>query len=130
MTNIDSLWGALGIKSESVHRIRLGQGLVGKSTLGFAITIISIAVVAYKTNNEYLLFLIPFFVIGLFVWFFRSIKDFTEKNPELALLEGANLLAWKQIELAAKGVPKPENQQLIENPNPNDLGLPVKEIGE
>ena len=42
--------------------------------------------------------------VGVFVLYFLGVLIFAERNPGTALLEGAELLRWRQSELAAKGL--------------------------
>jgi len=41
-----------------------------------------------------------------FVWWTRKTHAFAERNPGLALLEGAQLLEYQRFEARAKGMPK------------------------
>ena len=49
-------------------------------------------------------------------WYIKSSQDFAQRNPGQALLDGAEFLEWTRLEAAAKGLPSPPNQSLIEVP--------------
>lgn len=105
-----------GINSESLHKIHFGQGVVGKSSLVAIAACATIAFIASRFHGDWFLAsALAAIVIG-FPWYIRKITRFAKKNPELALMEGATLLAWKQTQLAAKEIPEPPNEPLISNP--------------
>lgn len=51
-----------------------------------------------------LLIWIAVLAVVVFVSYFLGVLIFAERNPGTALLEGAELLRWRQSELAAKGL--------------------------
>ena len=61
------------------------------------------------------LLLLAALAISFAVWFIKSSRTFAERNPALALLEGAELIEWRRMEVAAKGVPPTEGAPLIED---------------
>ena len=50
------------------------------------------------------------------IWFISSSRRYAEKNPALALLEGAEFLEYHKMEVAAKGVLAAPNQPALELP--------------
>jgi hypothetical protein len=46
---------------------------------------------------------------------------FAHKHPEQALLEGAEIIQFRQQEMAAKGLPSPPSSPLTLNPTNPDL---------
>jgi hypothetical protein len=37
-------------------------------------------------------------------WFVRGSQEYAQKNPAQAMLEGAELLEWQKMDMAAKGI--------------------------
>ena len=66
--------------------------------------------------------------VALFLFYFISTQRFADKNPGVALLEGAELIRWKQVELAAKNLPSPPATPAVVDPTkPLPSILPGKE---
>ena len=112
----------LGISGETISRIRLGRGVVGRVSYVAALTIAALALIAYKASGERLRIGIAATISIVFlIYFFRTLR-FAEKHKDLALLEGAELLALRQMELRAKSVPNPPQQPVL--PDPGNRPLP------
>ena len=94
---------ALGFAEESVQRVRLGRGVVGRTTYAVVVALGVLGVVASRVDPEALLW-VAGLVVGLFILYFAGVLFFAQRNPGTALLEGAELLRWRQSELAAKGL--------------------------
>lgn len=89
--------------SESVQKVKLGRGVVGKTTY-VAIALMGVlAVIAARATSEDLLWVGGLSVATFLIYYFGSLL-FAARNPAASLLEGAELLAWQQSEMAAKGV--------------------------
>src|SRR6266545_1784349 len=43
-------------------------------------------------------------VTGIYCWWVKGTQEFAKENPELALLEGAELLEYQKFEAQAKGI--------------------------
>jgi hypothetical protein len=96
---------AVGVSESSLDRVRLAQGFVGKASYvaGTALLVL-IAVAAFLRDPVYLL-VVAFLAVCIFGIFFCGSLWFSHRHPDLALLEGAELIRWRQIEMAAKGQP-------------------------
>ena len=94
---------SLGFAEESIQRVRLGRGVVGRTTYAVVVALGVLGVVASRVDLEALLW-VAGLVVGLFVLYFAGVLFFAQRNPGTALLEGAELLRWRQSELAAKGL--------------------------
>jgi len=105
-----------GFKAESFEKVRLGSGVVGK-TAPVAIAVSAVAAIAaFRAQSDLLLLFIITGVFGGFFWYFRKILAFAKENPALAILEGAEFVAYKQMEVAAKDLPAPPKEPAISNP--------------
>jgi hypothetical protein len=49
-------------------------------------------------------------ITAIYVWWVRKSFDFAEKNPGVALLEGAELIEYQRFEAQAKGLLSPPQQ--------------------
>src|SRR5437588_748666 len=102
--NVKQILEASGV-SESLDRIRLAQGVVGKSSYVAGIALLALLVVAYSLKDTSYLLAIGCFVLVLFFGYFIGVLWFANRHPDLALLEGSELVKWRQIEMAAKEIP-------------------------
>ncbi len=110
-TDISKLFNQLGIKASSLGKVRMGRGVVGKTSHVAIAFFAVLAIIAYGTKNDWVLAGVGLIAAAVFVWLVDRLFRFSEKNPTLALMEGAELIAWQQIEMAAKGVTRlpPDN---------------------
>lgn len=56
-------------------------------------------------------------VFILFLVFLFKVLSWAERNPGVALLDGADLVSWRQIEVSAKGQPTPLTSIVIAEPS-------------
>lgn len=98
----DSILAQIGATAESIHKIKLGRGAVGKITVVAVVAITAIALVGYRltTNTAQLIAVLAVGVICLST--LGSILYVIKRQPELAVLEGAELVLYKQIVLGTK----------------------------
>ena len=113
---LDKILKEAGISTESLDKIRLGPGVVGRSATVAVVALLVLGVAAYKTSNDYILVGITGGALLLFAAFFRWSMKYAAKNPAAALLEGAELVAWRKQELAAKSIPQPPVTPAIPDP--------------
>jgi hypothetical protein len=114
---------------ESARNVRLGRGVVSKTSYVAVLPLSVWGVVAWRWSDNAVLD-IGLLAIGMCatifaMWFIKGTREFAERNPELALLEGAELLEWRRMEVAAKGVPPELDSRPLENRGTltrNDLG--------
>jgi hypothetical protein len=99
---------------DSWVKIKFGPGVVGTLKACFIAVAMLIGIILFKIDNMWVLLGLGGVIIAFFMWFVLKVTQFAEKNPELALLEGAELSALKQAQLAAKN-----------NLNPSPLDLPI-----
>ena len=107
--------------SEAGGVFKFGRGVLGKSAILIGIFLAGIVVAVWRLTSDYaILAIIGFAAIVFFLWFFSVLK-FSQKHPDVALLEGAEWTGWKRFEASAKGLaPAAETAELA----------PPKEVSE
>jgi len=111
-----------GIKGETLDRIRLARGVVGKSSYVAGAAFLTLVTVAWSLRDPGYLLALAVFVLLLFVIYFAGVLWFAHRHPGEALLEGAELIRWRQLEMGVKGEPS-----LPQAPN---VSPPLIEEGE
>jgi hypothetical protein len=106
---------AVGVSESSLDRIRLAQGVVGKSSYVAGLALLALLVVGFSLRDPVYLLVVAFLIVIVFFVFFGGVLWFAHKRPDMALLEGAELIKWRQIEMAANG-------KSISNSTPQALG--------
>jgi hypothetical protein len=101
---------------EFLHKVKYG-GAVGKKAAitNVALIVLAIALVAVW-GKVYAVLLIALGVLIVFGGSLKSIDKTLEKHPELALLDGTEMVAMKKLEMAAKNVPILPEAPLILDP--------------
>ncbi|SDT17785.1 hypothetical protein [Bradyrhizobium canariense] len=114
-TSVKQILEAVGVSESSLDGVRLAQGVVGKSSYVAGVALLALLVVAYSLRDSGYLLAVACFIVVLFFGYFAGVLWFANKHPDMALLEGAELVKWRQIEMAAKGQPALPNatQQVI-----------------
>jgi len=122
----------IGKLINNVSKVTLKGGLFAKACTVLIIVAVSLFGISYFAKNVW----ISAAAIGLifiltFVILWRLI-NFANKNPQAALLEGAEFLVHEQIQLAAKGISSlPDNIKLLTYESPSQIGnLSQKEINK
>lgn len=109
----------IGKALESARNVRLGRGVVSKTSYIAAVPLIVWAFVVWRWSESVLmdggLLVIGLIATVFSAWFIRSTRSFAERNPALALLEGAELIEWRKMEVAAQGMPTPTKTVLVED---------------
>ncbi len=100
--NIGKVLEGFGLSEESVDRLKLSRGVVGRTTYVALGLVIVLGIVAWRVPTENLLAIASIAALA-FLAYFGGVLWFAHKNPGVALLEGAELLRWKQIEMEVKG---------------------------
>lgn len=114
---------------QNVSKISLPGGMVGKVCKVLIIAAISMAIIAWSVKIIWvsvLAIMLIFILCFVMLW---KLISFADKNPQAALLEGAEFLVHEQIKLGTKANPQitldPANQ--IEG---RPIDLSPKEISE
>ena len=96
---------SVGVSESSLDRVRLSHGVVGKSSYVAGVALLALLMVAYSLKDSSYLFAVACFILVLFFGYFGGVLWFANRHPDMALLEGAELVKWRQIEMAAKEMP-------------------------
>ncbi|MDP3257325.1 MAG: hypothetical protein Q8S58_20410 [Bosea sp. (in: a-proteobacteria)] len=90
------------ILSGSFDRIKLGTGVVGKLTTAVVALFGVLGVIAYGLQGkEGALLTLGFAAIAVFIAFCGGVALYAIQFPHLAALEGADLIKWRQMDMAA-----------------------------
>jgi hypothetical protein len=104
--------------------VRLGRGVVSKTSYVAAGLLAVWVLVLWKWSDSAVMDVGLLFVgclaTAFCVWFIRSTRAYAEKNPGLALLEGAELVEWRRMDVAAKGMLPSAGQSALEIPKASD----------
>jgi hypothetical protein len=115
------------IDLKQLRGVRLGRGVLGKTSAVVVAGTIGVSAVAYSIDLPILQFILGIGVLGFAGYYTWRAFKYAEANPSAALLEGSDLIQMRQLEMAAKGgtilVPRPNTPapQII-NAEPEDSG--------
>jgi hypothetical protein len=105
-------------KDFSVTKIQLGSGVVGKLNALGMLLILVIGILAYTLiKNEWAILGLIIAMLIAFILFCKSTFAFAEKNPEIAVLDGAQLVMYKRTELGGKQINIPKESPLTNRPS-------------
>ncbi len=116
MPGLQETLSKIGVSAESLDRIRLAHGVVGKSSYVAVFSILALAVVAYNLRDPTYLIVVACLLLVLFGSYFAGVLWFAHANPGTALLEGAELIKWRQLDMGIKGEPHITPQPNISPP--------------
>ena len=109
--------------------VRLGRGLVGRSTHALIVFLVVLGIVALRIPVEWL-----FLVIGAafvaFVVYFGGVLWYAHAHTGASLLEGSELLHWQKMEIAAKSTGTLPDVQVTQEPARPALKAPDDENEE
>lgn len=118
---LEEVLKTVGVAAESMGKIRLG-GVVGKTSTAVIALFGVFAIVAWKMSDPLVIGLVA---AVIFLVYFAGVMAFALKNPGAALLEGAELVQWQQVEMAAKGIGSPPSAPAVPDPTaPRELPGP------
>lgn len=101
---LEKIYSQLGASSETLHKIKFGRGVVGKIAVVAVFALCAIAVASVHVSENGALIAIGAVVL-LAIVVLAAILFVVTKQPELALLEGAELVMYKHMALGVKGGP-------------------------
>lgn len=126
----DTALDKLGFTSESIQKIKFGRGVVGKLSVLSAIAIVGVIAIGLKFGSPSTLLMLLEFLAGLLALSIGAIVFVVCKHPEISVLEGAELIRYKQLSLGVKGqpqlptqsppVPDPQGDAVPNDPQLND----------
>lgn len=111
-----------GVSASALDRIRFARGVVGKSSYVAGAAFLTLVSVAWSLRDPGYLLALALIVLVLFICYFVGVLWFAHRHPGEALLEGAELIHWRQLEMGVKGAPALP-------PSPN-VTAPMIEEGE
>lgn len=97
-------------------RVRLGPGVVGRTTTAAIIALVVLGIVAWNLTHQWLLGGVAALGFLIFIVYFIGVMHFAGKHPAAALLEGSEFLKWQQDEWVVKGVLGPPTSPRIIDP--------------
>jgi hypothetical protein len=111
---------------QNVSKVKLQGGVVGKVCRVLIFVAVSLAAISLSVRVTWVAALCAAFLfILVFVMGWRLIS-FADKNPQAALLEGAEFLVHEQLTMGMKGNPKLPASELENNTTPP--GINVQQI--
>jgi hypothetical protein len=117
--NLNEILSRTGISAEALDRIRLAQGFVGKSSYVAVSAILMLGALAFALREPSYLLVVACFILVTFLVFFFGALWFAYSRPGEALLEGAELIKWRQLEMKASDV---TDLQITQQKNPEAIG--------
>lgn len=90
---------------------------MGKASYVGAAAVLTLAAVAWRLNNPGYLLIVAGLVVIIFAIYFFGVLWFANRHPGVALLEGAELIQWRQMEIAAKSVASFETKPVLPESN-------------
>jgi hypothetical protein len=103
--NLQETLEASGINASALDRIRLARGVVGKASYVAGAAVLGLALVAWGLRDSIYLIIDASLMFALFLSYFIGVLWFANKHPGVALLEGAELIQWRQLEITASDPP-------------------------
>ena len=107
--------------AESLHKIKFGSGAVGKISLAAIFAFLALAAATMKMGATGAVVDVVAIVV-IFVSMVIAIIYIVQRQPELAVLEGMELVRYKQVTIGAKDF-KPD-KELPPVPDPKIPELP------
>jgi hypothetical protein len=104
VANGDDLTRTLLARIQALGHIRLAQGVVGKASVVAGIVLLTLGAIAMRVDSDLLLVIAGIVVLVFFVYL-AAVLWFAHRHPEQALLEGAEIIQYRRLELAAREVP-------------------------
>lgn len=108
----------IGASADSLQKVKFGRGAVGKIAVITAIALLALAAIGVRlgTNGGLLLgvgvIVITIAALGVIFYILHA-------RPELAVLEGAELIMYKHVSMAAKGITTLPDSPVIPAPASN-----------
>ena len=106
--------------AESYRHVRFGRGLVGKTSYATIALFALWGIILWRLTENFWfdvgLISCGGIVTGIYWWWVRGTQAFAREHPELALLEGAELLEYRRFEAQSKGLLNAPRTEVIEGP--------------
>jgi hypothetical protein len=103
-------------------RVNWGHGMMGKATVAVVTLMVLLSVVASRVPSEYAMLLIGGTGFVAVIGYLLFLMYIAHYHPALAATEGPTYVQSRQMELAAKNLPKPLDAEIVGDPqNPTLL---------
>lgn len=89
-------------RAQALGHIRLARGVVGKASVVAGIALLVLGGIAWRVETDLLLVMAGAVLLAFFVYL-AAMLWFAHKHPEQAVLEGAEIIQYREQEMA-KGV--------------------------
>ena len=113
-----------GFPVAAFARIKGGRGVVGRTGQVMIVALIVLGSIAWRISNENFLMISGAAIIVFVVAIVLLLLRWAEKNPELAVMEGLDLAAYRQAEVAALGMPQPPGGPAVADPGTITIEFP------
>jgi hypothetical protein len=109
---LDRVLNRIGIAAHSISRLRLGHGLSGNMTTIVTVTIIGAVAIAFAVKVWIIQAACLAIAAAMGFYGLSRVEWIGRERPEVALLEGAELILWQrhQLEIQAKNIPTPPQE--------------------
>ena len=91
---------------ENVSKIKLSGGVVGKVCTTLIVIALCTAIICFSAGKVWVSILALILLFSLSFAMLWKVISFADKNPQAALLEGAEFLVHQQIAYGSKGNPE------------------------
>lgn len=111
------------IKNFSATKIKFGVGVVGKvnNSIMLLIGVIGGLIFTFVKygliKNEWTVLVLILGMLGSFLYYVKNVLTFAERNPDIAVLDGVELVKLKEVGLTARDISDPINSKNITNPD-------------
>jgi hypothetical protein len=100
---------------KGLDRVRLARGVVGNTTYAVCCAFLLLVAVAFGlAAHPYIALSAIAIICGVLLVYLFGTWIFAHRHPDQALLGGAELLQWRQMDMAAKGIQLQKDQPNIE----------------
>jgi hypothetical protein len=126
-SNGGSIFDRFGIPVGAFARIKGGRGVVGRTAQVMIVALIILGAIAFRLRDELDLMIALAAVICFVMIVLWFLLNWAERNPQLAVMEGLDLAAYKQAESAALGLPRPPQTPAVADPGTITIEAPNSE---
>ena len=113
MAGDENIFDRLGVKGSSLDRVRFAPGVVGKSAVVALAVLVLLTAGVWHLKDDHLIVAVCVVGVAFAGVVLRRMFKFAEEHPGEALLEGAEFLRHRQLEMGTKDLPTlPEDAQV------------------
>jgi hypothetical protein len=107
-------------RMQALGHIRLARGVVGKASVVAGIALLALSAISWRIEARFLLWVVGA-VLLLFFAYLAAVLWFAHRHPEQALLEGAEIIQYRQQEMAKGVLDLPRSPPTTPAPSPARL---------